>query len=96
MFDRESVLERAVHDCYREMFRKAQPRANYDDYIRKIKNGEIPKDTRIYERHYLPDKEFKYIVNKRYIVIFGPYTTISEIFSPYPIQNTPWIIPTTK
>ena len=64
MLDRDKVIERAVLDCYREMYRKAQPRANFDDYRRKIANGEIPSDTKIYERHYLPQAEFEYILNK--------------------------------
>ena len=64
MLDRDKVIERAVLDCYREMYRKAQPRANFDDYRRKIEKGELPKDTRIYERHYLPQKEYEYILDK--------------------------------
>lgn len=77
MLNRDKILEKAVHDCYREMYRKAQPSANYDDYIRKIKNGEIPRETRIYERHYLPEKQFEYIVEK-YKKAYNIQTTWKE------------------
>lgn len=64
MLDKDKIMEEAMIRCYREMYRKAQPRGNFDRYRRMIKNGELPKDTRIYERHYLPQKEFEYILNK--------------------------------
>ena len=70
MLDRDKILKEAVIRCYREMYRKAQPRANFDDYRRKIRNGIIPEDTRIYERHYLPQKEYEYIVDK-YVKAYG-------------------------
>lgn len=64
MLDKDKIMEEAMIRCYREMYRKAQPRGNFDRYRRMIKNGELSKDTRIYERHYLPQKEFEYILNK--------------------------------
>lgn len=64
MLDKDKIMEEAMIRCYREMYRKAQPRGDFDKYRRMIKNGELPKDTRIYERHYLPQKEFEYILNK--------------------------------
>lgn len=64
MLNRDYILKQAVHNCYRELFRKAQPRGNYDKYVRQIEAGELPKNTKIYERHYLPEKELKYIVEK--------------------------------
>lgn len=64
MLDKDKIMEEAMLRCYREMYRKAQPRGDFDRYRRMIKNGQLPKDTRIYERHYLPQKEFEYILNK--------------------------------
>ena len=64
MLDKDKIMEEAMIRCYREMYWKAQPRGDFDRYRRMIKNGELPKDTRIYERHYLPQKEFEYILNK--------------------------------
>ena len=64
MLDKDKIMEEAMIRCYREMYRKAQPRGDFDRYRRMIKNGELPKDTRVYERHYLPQKEFEYILNK--------------------------------
>lgn len=63
---RRGLLSNVVHDCMKEMFQKAQPSVNIDDYIKKIKDGEITDDTRpyIYQRHYLSEKEAKYIVGK--------------------------------
>ena len=63
MLDKDKIMEEAMIRCYREMYRKAQPRGDFDRYRRMIKNGQLPKDTRIYERHYLPQKEFEYILN---------------------------------
>ena len=64
MLDRDRVINQAIKDCLREMYRKAQPRGNYDQYRRQIENGELSSDTKIYERHYLPQAEFEYILNK--------------------------------
>ena len=70
MLDEDKIMQEAIIRCYREMYRKAQPRGNFDELRRKVKNGEIPKDTRIYERYYLPQKEYEYIVNK-YVKAYG-------------------------
>lgn len=71
MLDRDFIIERAVHNCFRELYRRAQPRANYDEYLRKIKNGEISEEEHpIYTRHYLPQKEYLYVVDK-YVRAYG-------------------------
>lgn len=70
MFDRDSVLDRAYHDCMREMYKKSQPSADYDQLIEDVKSGKIPKDTRIYERYYLSMDEFIYIRDK-YMKAYG-------------------------
>lgn len=66
MLDREEVLSRAVNDCYREMFAKAQPSADWDNLIAEYKAGKIDekKDGPIYDRHYLSYEEYVYIINK--------------------------------
>ena len=61
---RKAVLEQAVHDCYKEMYAKAQPSVDWDEILNDFKNGKYPKDTRIYERYYLSQEEFTYIENK--------------------------------
>lgn len=64
--DRREMLARAVTDCMREMYAKAQPSIDYDELIKKVKSGEI-EDTNenpVYNRHYLSMQEFDYIREK--------------------------------
>ena len=65
-FDRDDVLIKAVEDCYREMFAKAQPEADWDNLIAEYKAGKIDekKDGPIYDRHYLSQEEYNYILDK--------------------------------
>lgn len=62
--DRHIILGKAYEDCMREMYRKSQPSADYDEYIRKLKNGEIDRDVLVYNRHYLSRDEYEYILEK--------------------------------
>jgi hypothetical protein len=66
MLDREEVLVKAVEDCYREMFAKAQPMADWDNLITEYKAGKIDekKDGPVYDRHYLSYQEYVYIIEK--------------------------------
>lgn len=63
---RDDVLIEAVKDCYREMFAKAQPEADWDNLIAEYKAGKIDekKDGPIYNRHYLSYEEYIYILDK--------------------------------
>ena len=66
MLDREEVLSKAAQDCYREMFAKAQPMADWDCLNAEYKAGKIDeeKDAPVYDRHYLSHEEFVYILDK--------------------------------
>ena len=64
ILSRKKVLEKAYDDCMAELYRKSQPSADINEYIEKIKSGELPKDTRVYERHYISKEELEYIVDK--------------------------------
>ena len=66
MLDREEVLVKAIEDCYREMFAKAQPMADWDNLIAEYKAGKIDeeKDGPVYDRHYLSYEEYVYILDK--------------------------------
>ena len=64
MLTRKEVLERAVRDCFTEMYEKAQPSISWDQIIREFKDGQRDKDERVYEQHYLSQEEFTYIVDK--------------------------------
>lgn len=63
---RDDVLSRAVTECYREMFAKAQPEADYDNLLEEYRQGKIDedKDGPVYNRHYLSYEEYIYIMNK--------------------------------
>ena len=63
---RKDVMIKAVMDCRTEMYAKAQPPLDYPDALRRIENGE-QLDTNLdplYERHYLSNEEFEYILDK--------------------------------
>jgi len=64
MIDRKEILKKAYHDCMCEMYAKAQPAADWDNLVEEYRQGKIGKDERIYERHYLSQYEFKYILEK--------------------------------
>jgi hypothetical protein len=66
MIDREKILEKAIEDCYREMYAKAQPSADWDKLIQDYNDGKIDekKDGAVFNRHYLSSDEFSYIENK--------------------------------
>lgn len=72
MLTRESVMSKAIHDCFVEMYKKAQPSADYDKILEDVKEGKV-EDTNInpiYRRYYLSKEECEYIVNK-YIEAYG-------------------------
>jgi hypothetical protein len=73
---RKSVIQKAYDECLTEMYAKAQPPLDYMDVVRRLKNGEEveTKLDPIYQRHYLSQYEFHYILDK-YIEAYGmsPY-----------------------
>lgn len=64
MLDRKEVLKRAIHDCFTEMYEKAQPSISFDQIIQEFKDGKRSKDENFFEHHYLSKEEFDYIVDK--------------------------------
>ena len=64
MLDKNTILERAYEECMCEMYKKAQPSVDYKQLLEDVKSGKIDKNTKIYERYYLSQEEFKYIQNK--------------------------------
>lgn len=73
MLNRKEIIEKAVHDCFREMYAKAQPSADFDKIVQEFKEGKRDKDERVYEQHYLSQEEYHYIVDK-YINAYGMET----------------------
>jgi hypothetical protein len=64
MENKDQIFWRAIHDCMKEMYDKAQPSADYDQLIKAIETGKINKDEPVYERFYLSQEEFLYIREK--------------------------------
>lgn len=62
--DKETILEEAINNCMREMYKKAQPSEDWDHIVYKYQSGEISKDEIVYNRYYLSQEEFTYILNK--------------------------------
>ena len=70
MLSREKVLTKAYTDCMEELYQKSQPPASYIGYVEQYRKGELTDKDRIYERHYLPQSEYEYIVDK-YVSAYG-------------------------
>lgn len=66
MLDRDSIMQKAINECYEEMYHRAQPSADYKELIEKVKSGELQDsyEDPIYNRHYLSQEEFQYIRDK--------------------------------
>lgn len=62
--DRDIIVSKAYEDCLREMYRKSQPSGDYDEYVRKVKNGEIDRSAQVFNWHYLSREEYEYILEK--------------------------------
>jgi hypothetical protein len=67
MLNRDQIIKVAATRCLTEMYDKAQPRADYCDYLEKMKTGEIGRDEQIKNRHYLGRNQFLYILEKHKI-----------------------------
>ena len=64
MLNRDKIISEAIDKCLEEMFQKSQPKGSYFEYIEKLNNGQIQKDEKVFERHYLNHTQFNYIRNK--------------------------------
>ena len=67
MKTRDDIIREAVHNCFKEMYAKSQPSADYDELVRKFRSGEITEnkgETPIHDRYYLSMEEFVYIRDK--------------------------------
>lgn len=64
MVSKDTIMKKAIDDCLEEMFQKSQPKASYFDYVEKVKRGEISKEEKVFEHHYLNKTQFDYIANK--------------------------------
>lgn len=64
MVTRDTIIKQAYHECMKEMYAKAQPSTDWDQIVQDQRDGKITKDTLIYNRHYLSQDEFMYILDK--------------------------------
>ena len=77
MISREDILQEALHKCFVEMYRWAQPSIDLDELIKKgFKDSE--KDP-LYTRHYLSQDNFKYI-RDTYMDAYGIKDTWNDTF----------------
>lgn len=60
--NRIDVLEQAVYECYKEMYRKAQPSIDFDEILQAAKEGKEDKKFPFYRQHYLSSEEYTDIV----------------------------------
>lgn len=67
--DRREFLSEICEECMRELYRKAQPMADWDNLVEEYRTGKIGKDERVYERHYISKEEYDYIINK-YVEVY--------------------------
>lgn len=66
MIDRRDVINKAINDCYIEMYKWAQPSINLEEYINNPELIKESDDDKFFERYYLSFDNLKYIV-KNYI-----------------------------
>lgn len=79
--DRDMILAEAEERCLCEMYRKSQPAGDYNEYVRKLNEGEIVEEIgdEIYRRHYLSQEETNYLLEK-YIRCYGMYDKWNDYF----------------
>ena len=41
--NRQTILDQAIHDCFKEMYVKAQPSADWDQIIQEFKDGKLSR-----------------------------------------------------
>ena len=66
MIDRRDIINKAINDCYIEMYKWAQPSINLKEYINNPELIKENDDDKFFERYYLSIDNLKYIV-KNYI-----------------------------
>lgn len=57
---RENILAQAVDACYEELYKRAQPSANFKELMNQFKVDGKP----FYQNYYLSSEELKYVVEK--------------------------------
>jgi len=66
----KEIFSEAFDRCMEELYNKSYPKASWKEYVEKFERGELGKDDRIYERHYLSYEEYTYILDK-YVKMYG-------------------------
>lgn len=78
--DRNDIIEEACHRMLKEMYMRAQPPVDIDDYIAKYKDGTFDKEKdRCYEWHYLPSEIQNQIVED-YLKAYNANDQMREYF----------------
>lgn len=77
---RSDIIEEACHRMLKEMYMRAQPPVDIDDYIAKYKDGTFDKEKdRCYEWHYLPGQVETQIVED-YLKAYNANDQMQEQF----------------
>lgn len=61
---RRELIQKAVKDCLNEMYYRAQPSADFNEYLRLGKEGKISRDENVWMHHYLSKEYYDYIIEK--------------------------------
>ena len=65
---RHNIMKKAYNDCMTEMYKKAQPSANFNKLLKEfneaVESGVNPEDAKFYDKYYLSPEEYSYIVDK--------------------------------
>lgn len=68
LYDNDMIYHMAIKECLCEMFKHAQPSADYNEYLRMYNEGEIKiegvdEKDRFYNHHYLSMDDYTYILD---------------------------------
>ena len=61
---RRNRLQELIYECYRELYREAEPSANFDELLEAAPLDEWGRKVIQYNDYYLPREKFESIANK--------------------------------
>ena len=64
MITRRKRLQQLVEDCYKELYKEANPSVNFEELLEKAPLDDLGRKIINYENYYLPKEKFEEIVNK--------------------------------
>ncbi len=64
MLTKDEIFNKALHACMEELYFRAQPSEDWNKILKDAEEGKIKKDEHIYDRYYISQEEYKYVVDK--------------------------------